>query len=617
MPAYVFITFPLLGTGFQLLATAVLPARHAHEYVCNFGPGRGHLPVHSAIRHRAGTFSVSQPAPQPAANALALAEAAPWWRGAVIYQIYPRSFLDTDGNGVGDLPGIIERLEYIRGLGVDGIWIAPFFQSPMADFGYDVADYRAVDPLFGTLDDFDRLLARAHALGLKVMIDQVLSHNSIEHEWFKESRSSRDNPKADWYVWADARADGSPPNNWMSIFGGVAWRWEPRRGQYFLHNFLSSQPDLNFHNPEVRAAVLDELRFWLDRGVDGLRLDAVNFYFHDRQLRDNPPKPVEHRVGRGFSPDNPYAFQYHLYNNTQPENLAFLAELRALLDRYPGVVSLGEISSEDSLATMAEYTSARGLHMAYSFELLTEDFSARHFRETVSRLDRAMTDGWPCWAISNHDVVRACSRWAGDQESPDKAAMLTGLLCSLRGSACVYQGEELGLGEAEVPFESVQDPYGKAFWPNFKGRDGCRTPMPWDAIQPHYGFSSAEPWLPIPDQHQALAVAVQETSAHSVLRRFRQFLHWRRLRPSLRWGTIEFLESPEPILAFTRSFEGETLLLAFNLSAQEVSCRLPLPGRATPIREHGLPLAELQGDTLTAPPWSCLIASVGAALYLP
>ncbi|ULU25564.1 Trehalose-6-phosphate hydrolase [Dyella terrae] len=249
---------------------------------------------------------------------------APWWRGAVTYQIYPRSFMDTNGDGVGDLPGIVDKLDYVASLGVDAIWISPFFRSPMADFGYDIADYREVDPLFGTNDDFDRLLAKAHALGLKVMIDQVLSHTSAEHAWFKQSRESRDNPKADWYVWADAKDDGTPPNNWLSLFGGCAWQWEPRRGQYYLHNFLTSQPDLNYHNPEVRNAVLGEVKYWLDKGVNGLRLDAINFCFHDRELRDNPPKPEEKRVGRGFSPDNPYAFQYHYYNNTQPENIAFL-----------------------------------------------------------------------------------------------------------------------------------------------------------------------------------------------------------------------------------------------------------------------------------------------------
>ena len=295
----------------------------------------------------------------------------PWWRGAVIYEIYPRSFLDSNGDGVGDLPGILQRLDYVAEIGVDAIWIAPFFRSPMADFGYDVADYRAVDPLFGTMADFDRLLARAHQLGLKVMIDQVLSHTSSEHEWFRESRQSRDNPKSDWYVWADPKPDGTPPNNWLSIFGGVAWRWEPRRRQYYLHNFLSSQPDLNFHQPQLRQAVLDNVRFWLDKGVDGLRLDAINFCYHDQALRDNPPKPPTERKTRGFSPENPYAYQYHLYDNTQPENLQFLGELRALLDEYPNTAALAEISSEDSIATTAEYTSGNRLHMGYSFELLS------------------------------------------------------------------------------------------------------------------------------------------------------------------------------------------------------------------------------------------------------
>ena len=300
-----------------------------------------------------------------------------WWRGAVIYQIYPRSFLDTNGDGVGDLPGIVEKLDYIAGLGVDAIWISPFFKSPMADFGYDIADYRDVDPLFGTLADFDRLIERAHALSLKVMIDQVVSHTADTHAWFQESRASRDNPRADWYVWADAQPDGSPPNNWLSVFGGSSWQWDTRRRQYYLHNFLAAQPDLNFRNPDVQQATLDYVQFWLDRGVDGFRLDSINFCFHDAQLRDNPPKPATLRTGRGFSSDNPYAFQYHYYNNTQPENLALLEDVRALLDRYPDAGALGEISSEDSLATTAEYCTPQRLHMGYSFELLTDDFSAQ------------------------------------------------------------------------------------------------------------------------------------------------------------------------------------------------------------------------------------------------
>src|SRR5258706_169279 len=305
-----------------------------------------------------------------------------WWHGAAIYQIYPRSFLDTNGDGVGDLPGIIERLDYVASLGVEAIWISPFFKSPMADFGYDIADYRAVDPLFGSLGDFDRLLGKAH-------------------------------------------------------------------------------------------------RFWLDRGVDGMRLDAINFCFHDRQLRDNPPKPLEQRTGRGFPADNPYAYQYHVYNNTRPENVPFIEELRRLTDRYSGAVTLGEISAEDSNATIAEYTRPGRLHMGYSFELLSSEHSPAHIRATVEGALAASAEAWPCWSISNHDVQRVVSRWGRPDSPPHLATLFTALVCSLRGAVCIYQGEELGLREADVPFEALRDPYGIAFWPKFKGRDGCRTPMPW------------------------------------------------------------------------------------------------------------------------------------------
>jgi alpha-glucosidase len=536
---------------------------------------------------------------------------APWWRGAVTYQIYPRSFLDTDGDGVGDLPGIIERLDYVAGLGVDAIWIAPFFRSPMADFGYDIADYRDVDPLFGTLADFDALLAKAHALGLKVMIDQVLSHTSVEHAWFRESRQSRDNAKADWYVWADAREDGGPPNNWLSLFGGSAWQWEPRRGQYYLHNFLVSQPDLNFHHPDVRAAILDSVRFWLDKGVDGFRLDAINFCFHDAQLRDNPPKPKDKRVGRGFSPDNPYAFQYHYYNNTRPENLAFLGELRALMDRYPGAATLGEISSEDSLATMAEYTRPGRLHMGYSFELLTDDFSAAYIRSTVQALEAQMTDGWPCWAISNHDVERVLTRWGGGQPSRQLANLLTAMLCSLRGSVCIYQGEELGLTEAELPYEALQDPYGIAFWPQFKGRDGCRTPMPWRDTDAQAGFSRGTPWLPVPPEHRALAVNRQEADPHSALHGFRTFMHWRKSQPALRWGDIAFVDTAEPVLAFTRRLDGQTVLVVFNLAGTAIDVRLPAElGELRPLDGHGLLQGKVDHGRLQLPGYGAWFASV-------
>ena len=523
-----------------------------------------------------------------------------WWQGAIIYQIYPRSFQDTNADGVGDLPGIVERLDYVASLGVEAVWISPFFKSPMADFGYDIADHRAVDPVFGTLADFDELLREAHRLGIKVIIDQVLSHTSIEHAWFQASRQSRDNPLANWYVWADARDDGSPPNNWLSIFGGVAWKWEARRSQYYLHNFLAEQPDLNFHEPAVRSAVLDNVRFWLDRGVDGLRLDAINFCYHDALLRNNPPKPPEKRVGRGFRSDNPYAFQYHFFNNTQPENLPFLGELRALLDRYPGAVTLGEISSEDSIVTMAEYTQPGRLHMAYSFELLGPNGSAAHIKKTVERDAASAPNGWPCWAISNHDVTRVVSRWGKPDSPRHLATQLTALICSLRGAVCIYQGEELGLGEADVPFEQLRDPYGITFWPKFKGRDGCRTPMPWDNEE-HGGFSSAQPWLPVPAEHLALAVSEQERDAASPLNAFRRFLRWRQGLAVLRRGELEFMVATDDVLAFRRRLDRECLIAVFNLrNAPTEFSSTELKG-ARVVSGHGLPEGRLSGERLSLP----------------
>jgi alpha-glucosidase len=531
----------------------------------------------------------------------ATAPADPWWRGATIYQIYPRSFLDTNGDGIGDLPGIVAKLEYVASLGVDAIWVSPFFKSPMADFGYDIADYRAVDPVFGTLADFDRLVATAHGLGMKVIIDQVLSHTSDQHAWFQESRQSRTNAKSDWYVWADAQADGTPPNNWLSIFGGVAWTWEPRRGQYYLHNFLSKQPDLNFHNPDVLRCSLDNLRFWLERGVDGMRLDAINFCFHDKLLRDNPPRPKSERRARGFNAENPYGHQWHRYNNTQPEMLPFLESIRNLLDGFPDAMALGEISSDDSNATVAEYTQPGRLHMGYSFELLSTESSPQHIRATVEDLMRRAPESWPCWTISNHDVERVVSRWGrSGPPLPHFATQLTALVCSLRGSVCVFQGEELGLGEADVPYEALRDPYGIAFWPTFKGRDGCRTPMPWDTSE-RAGFSSGAPWLPVPEKHLALSVATQERDPTSALHGFRRLLEWRRRHRLLIHGDIEFLVATDTVLAFRRFDDQDALLAAFNLSPEPASVALPGITVNRALGGHGLPEGRIESATLTLP----------------
>ncbi|MBC3864087.1 alpha glucosidase [Undibacterium jejuense] len=539
----------------------------------------------------------------------ALKPASQWWREAVIYQVYPRSFSDSNGDGIGDLPGITAKLDYIASLGVDIVWISPFFKSPMKDFGYDVSDYCDVDPLFGTLADFDQLLERAHALGLKIMIDQVLSHCSEQHPWFVESRQSRDNPKADWYVWADPQADGTPPNNWLSVFGGSAWQWDARRRQYYMHNFLVSQPDLNFHHPEVQQAHLDSMRFWLERGVDGFRLDACNFHFHDRQLRNNPA--ATNRDTKTVQDTNPYGMQSHLYDKTQPENLPFLEKIRGLLNEY-GAIAIGEVGADDSLGVMAEYTADDNkLHMAYSFNLLVADISAQYIRAQVEDFEARVKGGWVSWSVGNHDVVRVMSRWGGKNPTPAFAKMILALQLALKGTPCLYQGDELALTEASIAYEDIQDPYGITFWPEFKGRDGCRTPMPWSASEPYAGFSSAKPWLPVPPEHAANAANVQDQQADSALNYARHILHWRKQYPQLSLGDIFFYDAPEPILAVRRDLVGhKSIVAAFNLSDQTVAFDLPEFEGAMQLDAVGLP-GSLKGTQLHLPPFGAWFAELG------
>ena len=527
---------------------------------------------------------------------------ADWWRGAVIYEVYPRSFQDTTGNGIGDLAGITQRLPYLAELGVDAIWIAPFFPSPMKDFGYDVSDYTNVDSLFGGLDDFDKLIGEAHRSGIKVIIDQVLSHSSDRHPWFVDSRANRDNPKADWYVWADANPDGTPPNNWLSIFGGPAWEWDTRRCQYYLHNFLVEQPDLNFHNPAVQDALLDSVRFWLDRGVDGFRLDTVNFYFHSQTLKSNPPA-TNHDAPEAPAV-NPYSFQDHIYDKSQPENLDFLKRFRALLDQYPATTSVGEVGDGPrSLKTMAGYTSGGDkLHMCYTFDFLGPDFSARHFRERIAAFEAIVGDGWPCWAFSNHDVARHITRWlpAVPYGADRLAGLAVGVLLSLRGSVCLYQGEELGLEEAELSFADLVDPYGIRFWPEYKGRDGCRTPMVWESNAPFGGFSRGTPWLPVPAEHIARAANRQAGEPESVLATYRRLLIFRRQHPALRDGSIVLVDAPEDVLAFVRTGDEEKVVCLFNLGAADARVPLSEGMRVLPLAGHGFSGTLDAGGTVVA-----------------
>jgi alpha-glucosidase len=513
-----------------------------------------------------------------------------WWRGAVVYQIYPRSFQDHNGDGVGDLVGITERIDYVADLGVDAIWLSPFFTSPMKDFGYDVSNYRDVDPIFGTLADFDRLLEKAHSRGLKVIIDQVISHSSDRHAWFQESRQSRTNEKHDWYVWADPKPDGTPPNNWLSIFGGSAWTWDSRRMQYYLHNFLASQPDLNFHNPAVQDAVLSDMRFWLERGVDGFRLDTVNFYFCSLGLESNPVVKPEDFNASTAPAVNPYNFQEHVYDKSRPENLAFLERLRALLDEYPGTTSVGEIGdSQHQLEVMAQYTSGTNrLHMAYTFDYLGGAFSAEHFRRSIEMTEKDAPGGWICLAFSNHDVVRHASRWLGKGNRDAFSKLASTMLLTMRGSVCLYQGEELGLTEAELAFEDLVDPYGIEFWPEFKGRDGCRTPMVWQSASHLGGFTTAQKaWLPVPSDHLTRAVDTQEALNDSVLHHYRATLDFRKAHAALKKGNIATYDAPGNVLIFTRAGEGEELICIYNMGEEEAVAPFPEGLSITAIEAPG------------------------------
>jgi alpha-glucosidase len=520
-----------------------------------------------------------QPVFQDTVAPMTVLSERPWWKGAVIYQIYPRSFADANGDGIGDIPGITANLDHVASLGVDAIWVSPYFTSPMLDFGYDVADLCDVDPIFGTLADFDAMVARAHALGLKVIIDQVYSHTSDQHAWFKESRNSRTNDKADWYVWADPKPDGTAPNNWQSIFSGPAWTWDARRRQFYFHNFLKEQPDLNLHNPDVQAALLDAGRFWLDRGVDGFRIDAVLHLMHDPALKDNPPSSDPNRFkARGHD------FQDNIHNQGHPGIVGFLSRVRALTDEYEGIFTVAEVGGAGVIDFTVSCASGDDrLNSAYGFDFL---YASALTPELIANSQGHWPDsqgvGWPTWAFENHDAPRAISRWAYGDHRDAFLRMKIALFAALRGNIILYQGEELGLDQVEIPYELVRDPEALRNWPMTLSRDGARTPLPWRRDAEHGGFTTGQPWLPVADTHRARAVDVQSADSASLLNNTRAMIAFRKASAALTGGSFTTHVADAALLIFEREATmddgGERMLCAFNLGEAPLNWTNDIPG---------------------------------------
>lgn len=490
----------------------------------------------------------------------------PWWRGAAIYQIYVRSFCDGNGDGVGDFEGLIGKLDYVASLGVDAVWLSPVHPTPNRDWGYDVSDYEGINPEYGTPETFQRLIDATHARGLRLMTDEVLAHTSDEHAWFRESLSGGN--KAEWYVWAPPREDGTAPNNWLSAFAGPAWSYHPARRQYYHHKFLRQQPKLNWRHPDSRAAALAVLDHWLSKGVDGFRLDVANAYFHDEALTDNPPVPLNERGPQNWS--HAPGLQRHFHDSNQPDNIKALALIRRVVERYDGRFVMGEFSEEPERCGCFA-SPEEGLHSGYSFPLLEAhtlgpDFIRVHYA-LLSRYPRH----WPSVAFSNHDVARTVTRFGGKDASPLLARLMLALLVCLKGTVLLFQGEELGLPQVDLRRDQLKDPVGDLYYPLHKGRDGCRTPMPWDGAAPNLGFSLAKPWLPAGNSHRPLAVSIQEADDESTLYWTRKLLMLRKRHEEIRLGEIEFVDATPSVLAFDRSLASGSIRCIFNMSREEIS----------------------------------------------
>lgn len=491
-------------------------------------------------------------------------EQHPWWQKGVVYQVYPRSFMDRDGDGVGDLQGIVSRLDHIEWLGVDAVWVSPIYPSPMADFGYDVSDYTGIHPLFGTMDDFDRLLEETHRRGLKLILDLVPNHSSEEHPWFLESRSSRESPRRDWYLWRDPAPDGGPPNNWLSVFGGSAWEYDPATGQYYYHAFLKEQPDLNWRNPEVQSAMLDVMRFWLDRGVDGFRVDVMWHMIKDDQFRDNPPNPDYDPLEQGE-----FRSLVPAFSTDQQEVHDIVAMMRRLTDRYSDRVLIGEIYLPLDRLVAYYGEDGGGAHLPFNFQLILLPWDAPMIFATVSEYEGALPpDGWPNWVLGNHDKSRIASRVGGEQ-----ARVAAMLLLTLRGTPTLYYGDEIGMTDVAIPPELVQDPHEMNEPGKGLGRDPERTPMQWDATE-NAGFTRGTPWLPLPVDYGERNVAAQRDDPDSMLSLHRRLLELRRREPALSVGGYAPVVATEQIMAYLREHDGRTLLVALNLGHE--------PGYLTP-----------------------------------
>ncbi len=544
---------------------------------------------------------------QGRANAAARGDKTPWWKHAVFYEIYPRSFKDSDGDGVGDLNGITSKLDYLASLGVDAVWITPFYPSPQVDFGYDVSDYEAVDPQFGTLADFDRLVKEAHRRRLRVVIDFVLNHTSDQHPFFKEARSSKTNPKRDWYIWHDPQADGSRPNNWSSSFGPVAWTLDEKTGQYYYHYFYPQQPELNWRNPEVERRMLETVRFWLKRGADGFRLDAVNYLYEDPDLRDNPVLP-ELRFGSTTEHE-----QEKKYNRDLPEVQDAMVRLRAFNDSInKDSVLVGEAYVPKWEELMRYYgPSDNGVHLPFNFFLVMEparsQLRAPVFRDVIAQSERALAGRWTTYVLSNHDIPRHYDR-LGDGHNNDLIAKLTAtMLLTLRGTPFLYYGEEIGMVTTEPKtVEEVRDPVGKRYWPLRKGRDGERTPMQWDATT-HAGFTDGNPWLPVPPSYRERNVAAQARDANSILSFYRQLTALRRRSPAILDGSYAALDDDPHVYSYSRTARGQKVIVVLNMSNQRRTFRLPPPMRTGPfvynVALGNLPRAErrISGEMSLAP----------------